>query len=717
MDESARPVLPALRPSAGVSARARVRPLRGTLVAALVAGSFLQIPHTRAADEADDVPRRNVTAPAESAREAPALPTSDAPFARPRAVERFPPDLLTDRPRRTPAADARGTPASVGPLPAWPPWADTATTTSLAADVLPPPRPPADPWTIWLPWTGVEKVRPPRTETAPSLRHEPIPLARTRSRLPSPLASPVEPPLGAALDGPAASAEPADERRLRLAEQHTWLDPDGPSRNAERLLARLADAGAHGLDPARYDLDGLRADLAAAFRPPPFAAPALDSPARAALAYRFGRAFSRLAEDLGRGLVDARSVQRRLYRDRPDPDIDALRAALVRGELDVDGALAAVAPTDERYLRLVDTTRKLLAERASGGSRTRVDEDGALRIGERHADVMRLKRRLIETGELPVDTVVTPMFDADLVVALEAFQRRHGIEPGGGSDRRTREALNRTIEDDLDDLALSLERWRWMPRALGELHVLVNLPDYRLVVDHGTRRVLDMPVVIGAIEHPTPSFSRDMSYLEFQPTWTVPASIAYRELLPRERADPGYLRSRNFDFLEYVDGTLRKVPHEAVDRAALDARPFPYVLRQRGGANNALGRMKFMMPNPYAIYLHDTPAKRHFALHERAFSHGCIRLSDPDRLATLLLQLDGRSPEETEGLIESRETRRSRLRAPVPTHLVYFTTWIDEEGDLRRRDDVYGHDPALRAALETLGALPSARLRNADPSG
>ena len=530
--------------------------------------------------------------------------------------------------------------------------------------------------------------------------------------------APIEPALAAALDGPAASAEAHDERRRRLAEHGVWLGAVGPSAQASRLLERIADAGSHGLDPARYDLDGLREGIARVFDgTSPSGATDLDSPARAALAYRFGRAFTRLANDLGRGLVDARAVQRQLYRDRPDPDVRALAAALARGELDVDGALDTVAPTHARYTRLVDAMRERLAERAAGGFRTRVDVGGTLRAGHRHDDVMRLKRRLIETGELSVDTVVTPMFDANLVVAVEAFQRRHGIPAAGTVDERTRRALNRTLEEDLDDLAMSLERWRWMPRELGERHVFVNLPDYRLTLDNGAQRVIDMPVVIGSTEHPTPSFSRDMSYLEFNPTWTVPASIARRELLPLERRNPGYLKSRNFDYLKVVDGKLEKVPHDSIGPEELALRPFPYVLRQRGGENNALGRMKFMMPNPHAIYLHDTQAKRHFTLHERAYSHGCIRLSDPDRLATLLLGIDGHDLDETRSLIGSTVTRRARLKRPVPTHLAYFTTWIDADGRLQRREDVYGHDPALDAALRANGALPSARFGLISPLG
>ena len=514
-----------------------------------------------------------------------------------------------------------------------------------------------------------------------------------------------EPLLGAA-NGPGDAPRPAASLPLG-----PWFAPDDPSENARQLLRHVEGVGAQGLDPARYDIEGLREGIAALFHPlPPRLMPSSEHAARAALAYRLNRSFERLLGDLGRGVVDARAVQSRLYRDRPDPDTDALIRSLERGDIDVDGALRAVGVSNAGYARLTEAMRGRLAERAAGGFRTRVDEDGELRIGQRHGDVMRVRSRLIETGDLDRSSVSTPLFDDTLARAVTRFQRRHGIAPSGRIEALTRAALNRTLEQEMDDLAASLERWRWMPRELGERHVFVNLPDYRLHLNEGEERLVDMAVVIGATDHPTPSFSREMSYMEFNPTWTVPRSIANEELVPLERRRPGYLKSREFDFLKVVDGRLQPVPHEDVTPEDLLKTPFPYVLRQRGGPINALGRMKFMMPNPYAIYLHDTQAKRHFTLHDRAYSHGCIRLSDPDTLAKRLMRIDGRSGREVERALAERETTRVRLRSPVPTHLAYFTAWVDEGGEVQRRADVYGHDPALREALRVHGALPSAWL-------
>jgi murein L,D-transpeptidase YcbB/YkuD len=274
-------------------------------------------------------------------------------------------------------------------------------------------------------------------------------------------------------------------------------------------------------------------------------------------------------------------------------------------------------------------------------------------------------------------------------------------------DTPTLRALNLSVDEEIEAIALSLERWRWMPRDLGRKHLYVNIPDYHVTFRDGSETRLSMVVVVGAVEHQTPSFSRDMTYMEFNPTWTVPASIANQELIPKELRQPGYLASRQFEILKRVDNQLVPVPADQISPDDFRKASFPYVLRQRSGPINALGRMKFLFPNPYAIYLHDTQAKKHFTLNDRAFSHGCIRLSEPDRLATLLMQEDGYEQAEIDRALQTRETIRVRLRSPIPTHLAYMTTWVDTQGSLQRRADIYGHDAALRIALQASETLLS----------
>lgn len=501
--------------------------------------------------------------------------------------------------------------------------------------------------------------------------------------------------------------------------QARWVSSTGLSANASLLLARIDELDTHGLDPEAFDLRGLQAGVKRVFgdsakrheRSYPVAVAALD--------YRFRRAFTDVARALGQGVVDARSVQRRLFRDPPEIDTRALLERLDGSEETVADVLDDVAPSNPAYERLRAAATRLLAERDAGNAGSnaaspgdkRRDEtrlDGTRRILRPHAtlqeghaghDVELLRRRLAQTGELAHDPTPTASFDSTLTEAVKAFQRRHGITADGIVAERTLAALNRSVEDDIAAVAMTLERWRWMPRQLGERHVFVNLPDYRLQLFDQHEKLADMAVVIGATKHQTPSFSQPMTYLEFNPTWTVPVSITNEELIPLERRNPGYLAARNFTMLRNRGGGQESISPSAMTPEELASVPFPYTLRQRGGVGNALGRMKFMMPNPYSVYLHDTPARHLFAKDERAYSHGCIRLAEPDRLATLLLQLDGMSPNAVAGALANPATHRVALRTTIQTHLTYFTTWVDESGTLQHRKDIYGHDEPLRAAL------------------
>lgn len=498
------------------------------------------------------------------------------------------------------------------------------------------------------------------------------------------------------------------EELATLTKYGPWLTKIGISDNAQQLIRAIQDAQVHGLNPQAYGqndilttldtlthLDTTRTvsnDPLAAFDP-------RDDILRDKFSQLLDDAFGELIMHHGQGLVDARATQNRLFRDVPDVHLGKYRQALSNGQLSVEDVLLLVQPNHGDYRRLTQHMRDLLTEYASSVERPSINVKEDLSATQIHDDVLSIKRRLIEDGELPFNTLLTPIVDAELVVALKAFQQRNGLEVSGDINLKTRKALNTSIEDEITAVSLSLERWRWMPRDLGDKHLFVNIPDYRVVMKEGEETTLSMTTVVGSTKHQTPAFTREMSYMEFNPTWTVPTSIANRELIPKERRKPGYLASREFDYLERVNNRLVKIPASQVTNDDFEKKPFPYVLQQRGGPINALGRMKFMMPNPYAIYLHDTQIKQHFTLNDRAFSHGCIRLSEPDLLAQQLLEGDGYSSSEIERALSTKKTKQVRLRSPVPTHLTYITTWVDENGTLQQRPDIYNHDPALTTAL------------------
>jgi len=494
------------------------------------------------------------------------------------------------------------------------------------------------------------------------------------------------------------------EQRARLEKYGPWLDEFGVSINAQQLLDHIADSRAHGLNPEAYNLDhldklsrSLRVNLSSAV---PGGSNTSTIKLRSELKKGLTDSFTRFVTHLGQGVVDARDTQRRLFRDPPSVKAEKYLENLRRGQTDVNSIITSIEPSQDEYQRLKERMRSALTELASDVPRTVLNiNTDTMKIGERSPNILDLRRRLIETGDLPTHTVLTPMFDADLLLAVKSFQQRHGLEPDGAVGRQTKEMLNSTVREEITELALSLERWRWMPRDLGDRHIYVNLPSYRLTVKDGKDTAIDMRVVIGSKRNQTPLFSRDISYMQVNPTWTVPASITNQELIPKEKQQPGYLESRNFKAYRVSDGDLIEVPFSSIDPSHYERKKFPYVLRQAGGPGNALGRMKFMMPNPYAIYLHDTQAKSLFNRNDRAYSHGCIRLSEPDELAHLLLQLDGNSRRSINRALRSSTTDTLRFREHIPTHMAYITTWIDEKGELQRRKDVYNHDPALRTAL------------------
>lgn len=496
-----------------------------------------------------------------------------------------------------------------------------------------------------------------------------------------------------------------------------WLNDDGISQNAQVLIRTIQDAKIHGLQPESYaskhilsivdllhDLDEKRTVEATQKN-------AQLSNNQEALRFRLNELldtnFIKLVEHLGKGIVDAKSNQKRLYRDAPTINAFNLLVSVGTAELSVRQVIDTVAPKHEGYTRLTQVMRDLLTEQSTGIQRAKVASANESKLLSEAEDKQQIRERLLETGDLSFDAAIASNVDAELLKALHTFQRRHGIEVSDFADTKTRAALNKSVSEDIDSVALNLERWRWLPRDLGDSHIFVNIPEFQIDLVVNNKTTLTMPGVVGKFRHQTPSFSRDMSYMEFNPTWTVPVSITNAELIPKERKNPGYLEARQFDFLKRVGDKVIKVPRSSITDAELNAARFPYTLRQRGGSKNALGRMKFMMPNQYSIYLHDTQSQEHFTLTERAYSHGCIRLSDPDALAQALMANDGYSQKEIDAAFASNRTHRIKFRQHIPTHLVYLTTWADENNVLQHRPDIYKNDQKLLEALRAANTLIS----------
>ena len=508
----------------------------------------------------------------------------------------------------------------------------------------------------------------------------------------------------------------SSSERKALSQYGPWVTEKGISINAEQLIDAIQNASIHGLNPEAYGLSSILETSDALVILSRYVSDNTDSVdllspdielLRTMLKRQLNAAFTRLSEHLGQGVVDAITVQNRLFRQSPVINAHALLDALTSGTHNVATALNSVVPAHPEYRRLTRKMRDLLTEQATDAPRTIVKLSDHLSDSERHNNAINLQTRLLESGDLALGAELSSDLTTVLHDALRSFQSRHGIPVTGDIDEHTIAVLDLSIADKIKTVALSLERWRWMPRNLGSKHVLVNIPEYRAVVRSESKTLLSMDVVVGSVKYQTPAFSRDMSYMDFNPGWIVPQSIANRELIPLERKQPGYLASRNFDILKNDGDKLVKVPREQVTTADLAQDRFPYTLRQRGGAGNVLGKVKFMMPNPYRVYLHDTHSKEQFTLEDRAFSNGCVRLSEPEQLAKVLMLGDGYTEQDVTKAFSSVNTRRIKLRTPVPTHMTYLTTWVDENNLLHRRKDVYSYDEALVDALEASDTLLS----------
>lgn len=320
-----------------------------------------------------------------------------------------------------------------------------------------------------------------------------------------------------------------------------------------------------------------------------------------------------------------------------------------------------------------------------------------LKPGAHDGRMPTLRRRLALP---PVDGPDSTRFDPDLVAAVRRFQARHGLAPDGLLGPATVAALDVSATDRARQIALNLERRSWLPPDRGSRHVLVNVPAGTLaMIDADSLRGV-MRAVVGRRERPTPSLASTITTLEFNPVWNIPARLARLDVLPNLRKDPQYWRVHNIRvFASWQNGAPELDPAQ-IDWSAIRPRDLAYKLRQEPGPLNPLGRLKVLFDNPYSVFIHDTPSRERFNAPARFYSSGCVRIEDPDGLAAFLLEgADVRVQERVAAARAATDTRFVRLSQPVPVYMVYWTAWVDPDGTLQFRDDIYGHDGQLAASL------------------
>ncbi|MDY3200901.1 MAG: L,D-transpeptidase family protein [Arcobacter sp.] len=360
------------------------------------------------------------------------------------------------------------------------------------------------------------------------------------------------------------------------------------------------------------------------------------------------------------------------------------------------------------------------------GDYIKLPEFKTLRIGDQSEIVKILRERLAQSKDLNktcenvinTENIVTnsieeqateqieekesvpceEIFDEDLKNAVISFQKTHGLFADGIVGLQTQKFLNKSAKEKIEQIRLNLERMRWLPRNFGDKYILINIPEYRLRMIENNDIKLNMAVVVGERKHPTPIFSDKMSYIVLNPNWNIPESITKKEILPKLLKDPNYLASKGIDIYQGWHKDSEKVETtEVLDTLILqDIDSVPNFRFTQGPSDeNPLGRMKFMFPNKHAVYLHDTPAKSLFNNARRAYSHGCIRLSKPEELLSTILDEDKTINSERVNQILSEETEKEKaigLSKKIPVHIIYLTSFVDENGKLQFREDIYNYD-------------------------
>lgn len=318
--------------------------------------------------------------------------------------------------------------------------------------------------------------------------------------------------------------------------------------------------------------------------------------------------------------------------------------------------------------------------------------------------VQSLRQRLWLSGDVDtLDVIDSFEFDEELEHAVRGFQERHGLETDGVVGRDTLAALNVPVEERIQQVLLNMERWRWLPEEMGSRYLMVNMAGFDLQLVENEATVMDMRVIIGRPYRSTPAFVAEMTHLVFNPYWNVPHKLALLDLLPAQQKDPQYLSRKGFRVFSDWSRDAIEVDPDSIDWSQYNENNFVFRLRQEPGAANSLGRIKFMMPNPHAVYLHDTPAQHLFRRAVRTFSSGCIRVEQPVRLATTLLQGKRRWTDgDVMQIIASRENRAVFLSRKIPVYMLYLTAWVDDAGRVHFRDDVYGRDLLVRKAWDAV---------------
>ncbi|WP_127091022.1 L,D-transpeptidase family protein [Aquabacter cavernae] len=615
----------------------------------------------------------------------PAAPTSQAA-----PVEAAAPATAPAAAAASEAAPAAPVTAELPPEPASPTGLDAAPAAPVAVTVELPAAPAAP--------TGLDaapKVAEPKLAEPAQPKAEPSSAAAPVSPAPAPVRA-AEPAAPVAPADPLAGISQALARQLAVpttgkdqeaiaafygarADAPVFVDQKGLTARGKAIIARFSAAGEDGLEPSDYKLPKITGT-----DPDQLAQAELRLAASALVYARHAQA----------GRFDPSRVSSGVTPTRSFPDQLSVLNALATAS-DASAALAAYNPPHAGYAALKAKLAEAQTPAKAGTKRLPFIPDGMrIRPGEVDVRVPLLRERL---GLAPSQAENDRIYDAPVVEAVRLFQMTGGLEADGVVGAGTLAALNAIAapRDRTSQIIANMERWRWLPRDLGQAHVMVNIPEYMVrIVDNG-RVIHDTRVVVGKPETPTPLLTHDMEYVVVNPSWNVPPSIARKEMLPNLQRDPYYLARQGIT----IERGGRAVDPGSVNWAAGLGG---YSFRQPPGERNALGRIKFMFPNQHSVYLHDTSSRSLFANERRAYSHGCVRVQDPLSFGEVVFSLgmpnDGWTEQKIGAMFGGKE-RYINLKRHIPVHLVYFTAFTDPTGRFVSRPDLYGIDAKVEELL------------------
>jgi murein L,D-transpeptidase YcbB/YkuD len=446
---------------------------------------------------------------------------------------------------------------------------------------------------------------------------------------------------------------------------YLWIDKQQLKAQAIDALEFIADSASHGLNPNHYHFDLLQQ---------------LEPELNESEAHLFDLILSdgllKLIRDMSAGRLDPNVVDPKWSIPRVSFNATTfLQQALSSNNF--KASLSSLIPGSQLYLQLKAAAVRYQNYVELGGWH-KIPATPELRAGDEHINISAIRDRLSfedESINQPRPSKLN-YYDKELQQLIKQFQRRHGLNADGIIGPLTIRAMNVSAADRLLQININLERLRWLPDDLGDRYIMVNLANYRLTAIEDDRVKLDMRVIVGKTKRSTPSFSSQMTHVVLNPKWYVPNKLARMDLLPKQQASPGYFERYNFRVFNYQDGNKIEISPDSVDWQAMSEKHFPYSLVQDPGKKNALGRMKFVMPNPWRIYLHDTPSKSLFNRSQRNFSSGCIRVEDPLALAGFSLSRNHMQLPLLD-IISSNENYSAKLEQPLSVYAIYVTVWLN----------------------------------------